>query len=163
MTRYIPYAVSAALFFAYFAQASVKTYFSTSGYCEQEILHQIYSAKSEIDVQAYELTNWNIIRALSSEASKGINVKIILDHHHNSPSYVEHLKQIAPAHVYFDPCSAIAHEKVIIIDQKILLTGSYNLTWSAEHRNIENLLEIKDNKTVQEHLNYFNYRKALCK
>jgi phosphatidylserine/phosphatidylglycerophosphate/cardiolipin synthase-like enzyme len=41
-----------------------------------------------------------------------------------------------------------AHNKVMIIDGRIVLTGSYNYTAGAEHRNAENLLIIKDRGVV---------------
>ena len=39
---------------------------------------------------------------------------------------------------------AIAHNKVMIIDEEILITGSFNFTKAAEEKNAENLLIIRD-------------------
>jgi phosphatidylserine/phosphatidylglycerophosphate/cardiolipin synthase-like enzyme len=36
------------------------------------------------------------------------------------------------------------HHKVIVIDERIVITGSYNFTSRAERRNDENLLIIDD-------------------
>jgi phosphatidylserine/phosphatidylglycerophosphate/cardiolipin synthase-like enzyme len=36
------------------------------------------------------------------------------------------------------------HHKVMIIDGRIVVTGSYNLTWSAERDNDENILVVED-------------------
>ncbi|HEV3145112.1 MAG TPA: phospholipase D-like domain-containing protein, partial [Gemmataceae bacterium] len=38
---------------------------------------------------------------------------------------------------------AIAHNKVMIIDRRTLLTGSFNFTRQAEHENAENLLVLR--------------------
>ena len=38
---------------------------------------------------------------------------------------------------------AIAHNKIMIIDQATIITGSFNFTKEAEERNAENLLVIK--------------------
>jgi phosphatidylserine/phosphatidylglycerophosphate/cardiolipin synthase-like enzyme len=38
----------------------------------------------------------------------------------------------------------MAHNKVIIIDNRIVITGSFNFTNAAEGRNAENLLVISD-------------------
>ena len=47
------------------------------------------------------------------------------------------------AEALIDAEHAIAHNKVMIIDQRTLLTGSFNFTNQAEHENAENLLVLK--------------------
>ncbi len=39
---------------------------------------------------------------------------------------------------------AIAHSKVIVIDNEVVITGSFNFTRAAEQQNSENLLLIHD-------------------
>ncbi len=45
-----------------------------------------------------------------------------------------------------------AHNKVIIIDASTkdatVITGSYNFTWSAQHKNAENLLILRNNPSL---------------
>jgi phosphatidylserine/phosphatidylglycerophosphate/cardiolipin synthase-like enzyme len=50
--------------------------------------------------------------------------------------------------VLIDDKHAIAHSKVITIDGQTLITGSFNFTESAEQKNAENLLIIKDAPTL---------------
>ena len=45
---------------------------------------------------------------------------------------------------FIDDRHAIAHNKIIIIDGKTVLTGSFNFTKQAEEHNAENLLVIED-------------------
>ena len=49
---------------------------------------------------------------------------------------------------------AAAHNKVMVIDphgaRPAVVTGSYNFTWSAAHRNAENLLILRDNPVLAE-------------
>ena len=45
--------------------------------------------------------------------------------------------------VKIDHEHAIAHNKIIIIDKKTLITGSFNFTNQAENENAENLMIIK--------------------
>src|SRR5207247_1218846 len=42
-----------------------------------------------------------------------------------------------------DARHAIAHNKIIIIDKRTLITGSYNFTHQAESENAENLLIVR--------------------
>jgi phosphatidylserine/phosphatidylglycerophosphate/cardiolipin synthase-like enzyme len=44
----------------------------------------------------------------------------------------------------FDADHAIAHNKAMIIDKRVVITGSFNFTKAAEERNAENLLVISD-------------------
>ena len=48
-----------------------------------------------------------------------------------------------------EKCKGLAHNKVIIIDSAILVTGSYNFTKGAESRNAENLLILQQRTLVQ--------------
>ena len=45
--------------------------------------------------------------------------------------------------VRIDVKRAIAHNKVMVIDGKMVITGSFNFTKSAEENNAENLLVIR--------------------
>jgi phosphatidylserine/phosphatidylglycerophosphate/cardiolipin synthase-like enzyme len=43
-----------------------------------------------------------------------------------------------------DATHAIAHNKVIVIDGEVVITGSFNFTKAAQEKNAENLLIIRD-------------------
>ena len=43
-----------------------------------------------------------------------------------------------------DPVHAIAHNKIVIVDGQVVITGSFNFTEAAEEHNAENLLIIRD-------------------
>jgi phosphatidylserine/phosphatidylglycerophosphate/cardiolipin synthase-like enzyme len=45
---------------------------------------------------------------------------------------------------FVDQAVRIAHSKIIIIDAKEIITGSFNFTNAAEHYNSENLLILKN-------------------
>jgi phosphatidylserine/phosphatidylglycerophosphate/cardiolipin synthase-like enzyme len=45
---------------------------------------------------------------------------------------------------YIDDKHAIAHNKIMIIDREIVVTGSFNFTKAAEEKNAENVLIIRD-------------------
>ncbi|MCD6539312.1 MAG: phospholipase D family protein [Candidatus Omnitrophica bacterium] len=52
--------------------------------------------------------------------------------------------------------SAIFHRKLIIIDNKILLIGSCNLSFNGLENNKEIMVEIEDKKIVEILINIFN-------
>jgi phosphatidylserine/phosphatidylglycerophosphate/cardiolipin synthase-like enzyme len=56
-----------------------------------------------------------------------------------------HLYQVEGSiETQIDDHHAIAHNKIIIIDNTTVITGSFNFTKAAEERNAENLLVLKD-------------------
>ena len=52
------------------------------------------------------------------------------------------------------------HNKVMIVDDATVVTGSFNYTWSAEHKNAENLLVIHDPALAAEYTQNWNTRAA---
>jgi phosphatidylserine/phosphatidylglycerophosphate/cardiolipin synthase-like enzyme len=57
---------------------------------------------------------------------------------------------------YIDEKHAIAHNKVIIIDQATIITGSFNFTKAAEEKKAESLLVIRgDDALVKKYLAIF--------
>jgi phosphatidylserine/phosphatidylglycerophosphate/cardiolipin synthase-like enzyme len=49
----------------------------------------------------------------------------------------------------------ILHHKVIVIDERIVITGSYNFTASAERDNDENLVIVYDPLLARDYLKEF--------
>lgn len=127
--------------------------FSPRGGCEQAIVEELSKAKSEVLVQAYSFTSAPIAKALLNAKKRGINVQIILDKSQNAKSYSSYTffrNQNLP--VFIDSAHAIAHNKIIIIDRQIVITGSYNFTKAAEQKNAENLLIIRSKELTKSYI-----------
>ena len=119
--------------------------FSPGGNCTQGITKYIGEAKKEILVQAYSFTSSPIRKALLNAQKRGINVEIIFDEelqkdlHSRTATFFA--KNGVP--VYIDNNHRAAHNKVIIIDREMVITGSFNFTYAAEKKNAENILAVK--------------------
>ncbi|WP_448954853.1 phospholipase D family nuclease [Labrys neptuniae] len=111
--------------------------------CEGRIVAAICAARRQILIQAYGFTSVPIISAVKAAAARGVEVLIILDKSNDRGRYsaATYLSN-AGIPVWIDTASGIAHNKVMIIDREIVLTGSYNFTKAAKTRNAENLLMI---------------------
>lgn len=107
-------------------------------------------AHTEILVLAYSYTSEPINDALAAAHARGVKVTVILDKSQRAAkgSKLTNLQQ-AGVPVFLDARHAIAHNKVMILDKKRVITGSFNFTRSAEDRNAENLL-ILDNPALSE-------------
>jgi len=101
-------------------------------------------AKSEILVQAYSFTSAPIAKALVDAHKRGVKVEAILDKSQRSEKYTS-AAFLANSRIptFIDARHAIAHNKIMIIDQSTVITGSFNFTKAAEEKNAENLLIIK--------------------
>lgn len=142
-----------ALVLALFAQAaarrfglvpSLASHFSPKGGCTEAIVREIRHAHKEILVLAYSFSCPAIAAALLAAQARGVRVKIVLDRANEKETYSElGVLEEQGLHVLVDSHHAIAHNKVMIIDRKTLITGSFNFTRQAELENAENLLIIK--------------------
>ena len=124
---------------------STHVYFSPHGGCTDAVVDALNSAKTTILVQAYSFTSAPIAKALVNAKKRGVEVLVILDksqrrERYSSADFVAH--EGIPT--WIDEKPAIAHNKVVIIDGHIVMTGSFNFTKAAEENNTENLLVIDD-------------------
>jgi phosphatidylserine/phosphatidylglycerophosphate/cardiolipin synthase-like enzyme len=123
---------------------SVNVHFSPKGGCTEAVVRELQAARHEVLVLAYSFTSNAIARALVDAKLRGVHVDIVLDHSNEKEEHTDlhfFLEQgLVPV---IDARHAIAHNKVMIIDSRTILTGSFNFTNQAENENAENLLIIK--------------------
>ena len=124
---------------------STHVYFSPHGGCTEAVVDALNSARTTILVQAYSFTSAPIAQALVAAKKRGVQVLVILDksqrsERYSSADFVAH--EGIPT--WIDEKPAIAHNKVMVIDGHIVVTGSFNFTKAAEEKNTENLLVIDD-------------------
>ncbi len=138
-----------------------KVCFSPEGHCSAYILDEIAGAQRSIRVQAYSFTSHDIADALIAASKRGVDVAVIVDKSQTSERYSV-LADLNDARlpVFIDYCCAIAHNKVIIIDEHRLLTGSYNFTKAAESKNAENLLILDDASLAKAYIENWNTHRA---
>ena len=128
------------------AQAgSIRVYFSPNGGCTDAILCQINQAKTEILLQAYSFTSKPIAQALIQAHKRGVKINEVLDKSNRGRKYSSAtFLQNMGISVYIDDKHAIAHNKIMIIDNRVVITGSFNFTAAAENRNAENVVIMED-------------------
>jgi len=132
--------------------------FSPNGGCTNAVVEQINNAKSEIFIQAYSFTSVPIAKALIAAHKKGVMVEAILDKSNETGKYSSATfiaNQGIP--VFIDSQHPIAHNKIIIIDRKTVITGSFNFTKAAE-KNAENILIINSEELAKAYIaNWMNH------
>lgn len=131
--------------------------------CVAELVKQINKAKQSIYVQAYAFTDHKIGNALARAQRRGVKVSIIFDKSNFQPGAHTSAHFLMHRHIpaWNDNTLNIAHNKIMIFDKKIVETGSFNYTWSAEHKNAENMIFIENKKLAKLYLNNWFRRKAV--
>ncbi len=142
------------------ADIDYKVCFTPPGNCTALIVDAINNATKTIYVQAYSFTSGPIIHALVVAADRGVAVKVILDKSQvDSKKYTSSrylLNNNIPVWVDYKP--AIAHNKVMIIDESVVITGSFNFTNAAQYKNAENLLILKNPAIAADYLKNWQAR-----
>ena len=119
--------------------------FSPHGGAEALVVSALDDARLDVMVQAYSFTSDPIARAIQRARDRGLVVRVILDRSQVTQRHSDLAMLVrGGVPVWVDSAHAIAHNKVIIIDGEIVLTGSFNFTHAAEASNAENLLRIRD-------------------
>jgi phosphatidylserine/phosphatidylglycerophosphate/cardiolipin synthase-like enzyme len=133
---------------------NIQVYFSPKGGCTEAVVETIGKAHSSILVQAYSFTSAPIAKALVEAKNRGVQVRVILDKSQRTERYssADFLFN-ASVPTWIDTKHAIAHNKVMVIDSRTILTGSFNFTKAAEESNAENLLVIDDPKLAEKYVN----------
>jgi phosphatidylserine/phosphatidylglycerophosphate/cardiolipin synthase-like enzyme len=124
-----------------------QVFFSPDGGCTRAIVNAIAAANKQILVQAYEMTSPQIKSALVAARKRGVQVTAILDHSAvNQRNTMAGELSAGGVTVFIDSAHSpgLAHNKVMVIDQAMVITGSFNFTKAAETRNAENLLIVRD-------------------
>lgn len=147
------------------AFAPITPYFSPSGGCTAAIVAELNAAQKSVLVQAYSFTSAPIAEAVVQAKKRGLNVIVILDKSQETQRYsAATFLRNQGVETWVDYQPAIAHNKIIIIDENTLITGSFNFTKAAEEKNAENLLIIKgEPNVIKQYLDNFQKRKSLSR
>jgi len=135
---------------------SVDAFFCPQDHCEERALSAIDSAKSTVDVGIYSFTSKELFGALMDAQRRGVRVRVVADYTQSkgNSSVVPFLDGNGiDSRIY--PKGTTLHDKFAIIDDELVLTGSYNWTTNADERNRENLVFIQNKEIAREYEDEF--------
>jgi phosphatidylserine/phosphatidylglycerophosphate/cardiolipin synthase-like enzyme len=143
-----------------------------------QILNALNNATSSIKIAHAHFRTPEIYQAVKKAHERGVVVKIVLDQQEYRPG-----SEFANNNLFFEELlirqnvdvrykvfsvkwshttAKQMHSKFSIIDNKTVLTGSYNWSENAETNTFENMVVINDAAAVQKYINQFdvisNYR-----
>ncbi|CEO17526.1 Phospholipase D precursor [Rickettsia monacensis] len=133
--------------------SKIDTCFTPPSGCSKVITAIIDKASTSIYVQAYGFTDVDIADSLIAAHKRGVQVKILLDKSNLYSKYSKLAKiKSAGIDVLIDNVPGIAHNKVMIIDEYTVITGSFNFSKNADYKNAENVIIINDPIVARQYL-----------
>jgi phosphatidylserine/phosphatidylglycerophosphate/cardiolipin synthase-like enzyme len=118
-------------------------------------------AVQTVDVTSFDFTLPSFTNALVAAANRGVRVRVVLDEVNGSQTL---LASESPTHKPFDALKTLAgakikvvdggrsnglmHNKMIIVDGKTLIMGSWNMSYNDTFRNDNNMLVITDSQLI---------------
>ncbi len=125
-------------------EGTIESHFSRQEGIEWVVEKELDNASKTINIAVYNFTSRPLAQALSDAHARGVSVKVIID---PSNAYETYSKAVYLAQngieVRIERGRGLMHHKFALIDDSILINGSFNWTASAETDNDENILILK--------------------
>src|SRR5579875_2886337 len=98
----------------------------------------IEQARREILLVSYATqTEQGISAALQAASARGVSITLLAERHADNPGYAPEAAPFPGLHAARRPPGAALHAKIIVVDDRIALVGSANLTSRAMETNLE--------------------------
>lgn len=141
----------------------IENYFSPNGGAQKAILARLKAATKSIRVTAFTFTDSDMAKVLQAKTKAGLQVHGVFETRNNTGLGAEYadLKR-SGVDILQDGNCYVLHSKMMIIDDRTVVTGSYNYTDAANATNDENLLIIDDPALAKSYIDEFDriYKQA---
>jgi phosphatidylserine/phosphatidylglycerophosphate/cardiolipin synthase-like enzyme len=118
------------------------------GGLDEMLAADIIRAQSTVDVAAYDFDLETVTDALLEAHAYGVLVRLVTDSDNAQEPVVRQLRS-AGIKVVEDQRGAYMHNKFVVIDERIVWTGSWNLTESGTYRNNNNAVRIVSDQLAE--------------
>lgn len=133
------------------AVLAAEVYFSPKGGVRQRLVRAIETSQRSIDIAVYSFTAAELAEALYAAKARGVRVRVLVDREKAEAggSGIRGLRLNGVAVRSLGvPEQSLMHHKFAVFDERLVATGSYNWTNSAEHANYENLVVLDEPEVV---------------
>ena len=138
----------------YLNNKKIENYFCPEDDCEKNVIKILKGAKKSIYFLTFSFTSENIADEILFKDN--VDIKGVFEARSTGGDYAQYKRlRDFGLDVRKDKNKANMHHKVFIIDNEIVITGSYNPSESGNKRNDENLLIIHDKKIAEKYLEEF--------
>jgi len=120
----------------------VETYFSSQDNLEEAVIRELKRAKKSIYFALFTFTSKKIAQVLVHKYAENLEVRGIMEKYQDDPfSQYQSLKRLRMK-IIWDRNFYFMHHKFFVVDDCLVVTGSFNPTWRATYQNKENLVII---------------------
>lgn len=129
---------------------------------EKKLLSNIKNTKKSLKIAVAWFTNPSLFSLINNLIDNNVEIELILsDEKLNFINEKINFQELIDKNVKIriSKSPKLMHNKFCIIDNKILITGSYNWTLKAEKNNLENIIISTDEKLVDDFISYFDFLK----
>ena len=133
-------------------------YFFPNPSNEQRVVSMFRTCKKSLDIAIFTFTRDSIAQAILDAHQRGLKIRCIGDDG-NSKVKGSDVRLLASVGI---PCKTDnnprfhMHNKMAIIDNSVVITGSFNWTNQAINKNQDNILFIEDKNIANQYTEYFN-------
>ena len=148
----------------YISGTRVETFFEPEGDARGRIIDLVEAAESSVHFMAFTFTDDDMAAAIIAQHRRGRVVKGVIEARNIADRGSDFaLFQDAGVDVLADGNPYMLHHKVIILDEAIVVTGSYNFSLSAANVNDENVLIIHSPDIAARYVQEFDrvYQQAI--
>jgi cardiolipin hydrolase len=118
-----------------------EAYFSPGNSCRNAIIHHLDAAVSNLKICVFTISDDLITESIIKARKRGVNILILTDNDKlfDLGSDIKRLSG-EDITIRIDNTSNHMHHKFMIVDDRVLINGSYNWTRSAANFNQENII-----------------------
>ena len=122
-----------------------------------KIINLVNNAEKSVKVASFSFTHEELADELLKADIKGVDVSVLIERRQRNVmnSQYERLRDFG-VDIKVDGNKYNMHNKFVIIDDKIVITGSPNYSWSGNNRNDENMVVIYNEGLAQKYVGEFN-------
>ncbi len=142
----------------------IEIYFASENEVIDELLSEINNARRTIRFMTFSFTRDDLGQALVARAETGVVVTGVSEVTGSQTQYAE-LPRLycAGLDVYQDGNNGVLHHKVFIIDERTVITGSFNYSNNAVESNDENVLIIRNADIAALYLQEFERVRSIAR
>jgi len=140
----------------------VLNYFSPVDHVMDKLVGLVNGAQKSIRFMAFTYTDKDLANAMIARFQAGVDVAGVIENRGASQGALVPLA-CGKVPVKVDGNKYTMHHKVIIIDDRIVITGSFNFTKAADTVNDDNVLVIYDASVARQYLDEFNRINSIAK
>jgi phosphatidylserine/phosphatidylglycerophosphate/cardiolipin synthase-like enzyme len=151
-----PFSQLANKYYVKIGDTDINVHFSPGNNVERILAGRIEKAEKSIHFMAFSFTSDPLGEAMIKKFKSGVKVFGLFEKKETKKKESEyHKMKLEGIPVKLDRTKGNMHHKVIIIDEEIVITGSYNFSKNANKVNDENTIIIADREIAAQYLKEF--------